>query len=326
MKYDIMLSIVVATYNHAPYIEQAIDGILCQKVDFSYEVLIGEDCSDDNSREILRQLEESLPENFTIFYRDCNLGMRDNFYDLFRRTRGKYIIVLESDDFWTYEYKLQRQVDFLENNPEYIAVAHNVLIADETGKDMLLKYPECQKKVYSLKMFADNVLPGQTSSMLYYNFYIGSRFSVDIEWIKDYPGDQWITFVLAANGSIFCFQEKWSAYRYIPENGSSYSASIVGRDDYEFKKTKMSFYRLMNQYVMQNQLTEESKIVSNQLLLWEMFKDMLRKKPLGRKKDFIVCFMESMYKRKVFNYILFRIVRYPFFEMQLSKRKRIVGR
>ena len=94
---NIMLSVLCTTYGHEKYIRQALDSILMQRVFFSMEVLIGEDCSPDNSRLILKEYEKKYPGFFTVFYRKKNLGAANNYIDLAKRARGKYIAFLELD-------------------------------------------------------------------------------------------------------------------------------------------------------------------------------------------------------------------------------------
>ena len=142
-----MVSVVIATWNHERYIEKAVRSVLIQNVNFEYEVLIGEDCSPDDTANVLRRMEPQLPDNFHIFYRPVNYGGHKNFQYLFDRAVGKYMIILEGDDYWTYEYKLQKQVDFLESNPEYIAVAHNMKMVDQNDNEKTKhSFLECKKE------------------------------------------------------------------------------------------------------------------------------------------------------------------------------------
>lgn len=222
---DIILSIIVPTYNQEKYIEKAIYSILEQKIDFNYEVLIGEDASTDNTAEILKSLEKILPNNFYIFYRKKNMGCRNNGEDLLNKARGKYIIALEGDDYWIYRYKIKTQVEFLEKNPEYIATAHNVIVVDKNGNIRNdYRCAECKKEEYTLYDFQEGILMGQTASVLYRN-YRKFNLLTDLHISVDYPPDQKLNFLLVCNGKIRCFQEKWSAYRYVTDEGSSFSAT-----------------------------------------------------------------------------------------------------
>ena len=132
MQEDPILSIYVATYNHESYIIRALDSIFMQKTKYRYEVLVGEDCSTDRTREILKQYEKEHQEYIKdgalkIYYRKTNMHKYklNNSYDLEMRCKGKYIIALEGDDYWVDENKIEIQVDFLENHSQYIAVSHN---------------------------------------------------------------------------------------------------------------------------------------------------------------------------------------------------------
>jgi len=130
-----VISIYVATYNHERYIVKALDSIREQKTKYSYEVLVGEDVSTDNTRQLLKQYEKQHPGFMTVYYRDHNMHHEDpnNSKDLKMRCKGKYVIALEGDDYWIDPLKLQKQVDFLENHEEYLAVAHRCVVVDENS-------------------------------------------------------------------------------------------------------------------------------------------------------------------------------------------------
>lgn len=240
----ITVSIVVAIYNHENYLRQAIESILMQQVDFEYEVLIGEDYSTDNSRKILREIEPELPNSFHIFYREHNYGAINNFYDLYRRMKGKYYIVLEGDDYWISPQKLQMQVDFLENHPDYIAVAHNCEVVDENGNIQNISYPECKRNEYTAREWRKRILPGQTTTILmknYFNDKMSERMHLDLDNFT--AGDQAKVFLLLCNGKIWCIQEILSAYRYVVNKGDSYSAKYKGKAD-----EKLRFYKAAYEY------------------------------------------------------------------------------
>lgn len=114
-----IVSVLMITYNHEKYIAQAIDSVLMQKTNFDYEIVIGEDCSTDKTREIVLEYKAKHPDKIKLLLQEKNLGMIQNFIDTLKACTGKYIALLEGDDYWTDPYKLQKQVDFLEANPEY---------------------------------------------------------------------------------------------------------------------------------------------------------------------------------------------------------------
>jgi len=122
-----LVSVVVPTYQHAGYIRDCLDGILMQKTDFPYEIIVGEDESKDGTRQICMEYAENYPDRIRLFLRDRSIshykvGDRSIPYNaLFSRmsARGKYLAVCEGDDYWIDSCKMQKQVNFLEENPDY---------------------------------------------------------------------------------------------------------------------------------------------------------------------------------------------------------------
>ncbi len=117
-----LVSVRCITYNHEPYIAQALDGFLMQKTNFPFEVIVHDDASTDKTAEIIREYEKKFPKIIKPIYEkenqyskhDGSLGRIVN-----SALKGKYVAMCEGDDYWIDENKLQMQVDFLEGNPEY---------------------------------------------------------------------------------------------------------------------------------------------------------------------------------------------------------------
>jgi len=115
---DPLVSVKMITYNHAPYIAQAIEGVLNQKINFPIELVIGEDCSTDGTREIVFDYQKKYPDIIRVITSDKNVGMRKNGYRTTKACRGKYIAFCEGDDYWHNPNKLQRQINFLESHSD----------------------------------------------------------------------------------------------------------------------------------------------------------------------------------------------------------------
>ena len=261
---DIILSIYVPTYNHENYIARALDSILMQKTDYKFEVLVGEDCSTDNTRAILKEYEKAHPGFFQMFYREKNMhgSACSNPRDLKLRCKGKYVIGLEGDDFWTDENKIQKQIDFLENNPDYIAVAHRCVVVGEDSAPNGETYPECEDSEYTFKHFFSEFLPGQFTTVMYRNYYRD-----DIEFDKSIlekglaPGDRLLFFALLCHGKIHCMSDVMSAYRHITTHGTSFSAT------YKFKYNNAKrWYEEFVKYVRLHCGKNEVKNAEYQLL------------------------------------------------------------
>ncbi|MFT6050600.1 MAG: hypothetical protein ACJAZ0_000055 [Halioglobus sp.] len=119
-----MVSVHMLTYNHAPYIAQAIDSVLMQVVDFDYELIIGDDGSTDGTGEIVRAYRDKYPDIICLHQQERNLGLYANQNIVRQSCRGKYIAWLEGDDYWTCPQKLQKQVNLLEVHPEFSCCFH----------------------------------------------------------------------------------------------------------------------------------------------------------------------------------------------------------
>jgi glycosyltransferase involved in cell wall biosynthesis len=113
-----LVSIKMITYNHAPFITQAIEGVLQQKTNFPFELVIGEDCSIDGTREIVFEYQKKFPDIIRMITSDRNVGMKANGHRTAKALRGKYVAFCEGDDYWHNPEKLQKQVDYLESHPE----------------------------------------------------------------------------------------------------------------------------------------------------------------------------------------------------------------
>ena len=119
-----LVSIVTIAYNLENYLAEAIESVLMQNVNFSYELVIGEDCSKDNTLQIAMDYQSRYPDRIRVLKREKNLGLTPNCVDTHNHCRGKYIALLDGDDYWTDKNKLQKQVDFMELHPEYAGCAH----------------------------------------------------------------------------------------------------------------------------------------------------------------------------------------------------------
>lgn len=113
------VSVCMITFNHKKYISEAIEGVLMQKTNFSFEMVIGEDCSTDGTREIVFDYAKKYPNIIRVITSEKNVGMINNLNRTLAACTGKYIALCEGDDYWTDPLKLQKQVDFLEENPDY---------------------------------------------------------------------------------------------------------------------------------------------------------------------------------------------------------------
>ena len=121
---EALVDICLYTYNHENYIAEAIEGILMQQTTFAYRIVIGEDCSTDNTRAICIEYKKKYPDKFKLILQPKNLGAINNSFIVHNTCNAKYVAILEGDDYWTDPMKLQKQVNFMENNIDSAACFH----------------------------------------------------------------------------------------------------------------------------------------------------------------------------------------------------------
>jgi glycosyltransferase involved in cell wall biosynthesis len=127
---DVLLSVCLLTYNHEFFIRKAIENAVNQQTNFDYEIIIGEDCSTDNTRKICEEYQEKYPDKIRLLPSEKNLGLKENFLQTFRECKGKYIAYLEGDDYWLSTEKLQKQIDILEKDLDVSMVHTNCKVWD----------------------------------------------------------------------------------------------------------------------------------------------------------------------------------------------------
>ena len=122
------------TYNHEKYISQAIESALMQKTNFAWELLIHDDCSTDGTLRIVQRYAELHPQQIKLISETKNLGLMRSYKKLIDISSGTYLAILENDDVWLDENKLQIQADFLYAHDDYAIVATDIIHIDENGK------------------------------------------------------------------------------------------------------------------------------------------------------------------------------------------------
>lgn len=227
----IKLSVCCVTYNHERYLPTALNSVLAQDVNFDFEIIIGDDFSTDGSRKIIEEYHNRYPEKIKPIFQPINSGGKKNFIDVRNAAKGEYIIMLETDDYWINNNKLQRQVEYLDSNPACIAVAHNCIIVDDNGNEISKDYPSIKSGLYKYKHFRSGLLPGQTTTIMYRNPLLHPEYDMSLyNSIIEGPGDLRKIFCLMSQGRIITLPEVMSAYRHIISHGNSFSANHK-RDD-----------------------------------------------------------------------------------------------
>ena len=206
------LSVLIITYNHEKYISQALDSVLMQEVNFAYEIVIGEDCSSDRTRDILIEYQKKYPEKIRLLLHKQNLGNlgKNNLIKTHHACRGEYIALLEGDDYWTSSLKLQKQTDYLDRNPDFAICFTSTLAFYEDGSHTPYVFPDLNyKEISTLKdLLCDNFM--HTCSVMFRN----RLFKSYPKWYHEIiTGDYALHIINASYGKIGFINEVMSAYR-----------------------------------------------------------------------------------------------------------------
>ena len=206
-----LVSVIMITYGHEKYIQKAIEGVFLQKTNFPVEFIIANDNSPDHTDNIVKQVIKNTPDNVQVRYtkHEVNKGMNPNFTWALKQAKGKYIAICDGDDYWIDENKLQKQVDFLEQNPNYAICCHNVYFLNgETISPQSPYDKENTQDTYTLDDLASkNMIP--TLSAVFHNLNINFPNWYYSSPMGDYPLFLWT----AKNGKIKYFKEKMGVYR-----------------------------------------------------------------------------------------------------------------
>ena len=206
---NVIVSACIITYNQEDYIRECLEGAVSQLVSFDYEIVIGDDCSTDNTFAICQEFALNYPKIIKLFPRKKNLGMIGNWVDTIKNCGGKYIALCEGDDYWTDALKLQKQVDFLEANPDYVLCFHPVNILKTDGSivdDFITKVPENYETIETLARLGNYI---HTPSVVFRNVLKEFPFEFELSPIGDY----FLYMMLAEHGKLKYLEEKMCVYR-----------------------------------------------------------------------------------------------------------------
>lgn len=245
------ISVCFITYNHIKYIEKALDSILSQQTNFSFEIVIGDDCSTDGTSEIVKKYADKYPHIIRAYIHPENLtryGLpgKYNFTHAFYQCRGEYVIHIEGDDYYTDDLKFQKQATYLDGHPELSACFHNALMCfeDGSGRENYNINPPDQKTlitVYDL-LAEREIWFMATASVMIRKSVIGDRFP---DWFfKTKSGDIPLYVILSDHSPIGYLPEVMSVYRRNTA-GLSYTDNNF---DWGFLQNRIEMYENLNRH------------------------------------------------------------------------------
>lgn len=207
-----IVSVCMITYNHQKFIEEAINGALMQECEFEIELILANDCSTDKTDEVTQNILKTHPRASIIKYfkHEKNIGMMPNFIFALQQCKGKYIALLDGDDYWTDPLKLQKQVDFLEANDGYSGCFHNTMMINENDVSAALKaWRTYNRETFLLEDTITEIALFHTSS-----FVFKSKLLLLPNWISNVQsGDMALFSLIASKGLLHRIDNFMSVYR-----------------------------------------------------------------------------------------------------------------
>lgn len=229
-----LVSICCITYNHEKYIAQALESFLMQVTDFSVEIVIGDDCSTDNTPHIIEEYNKKFPGKFRILKRDKNLGSEVNFIKSIQACRGTFVALCEGDDYWTDPNKLSIQVDALTERPEFTVCVSNYSILNEENKTISTKINNAEYKIQEEHVInKENIFNPflfQTHTIFFRRQSLRKKIFKEIKC-----GDVFLAAELLSNGKGLFLDINFGVYRL--HKGGVYSKKS------ELEKFKMEYVR-----------------------------------------------------------------------------------
>ncbi len=242
---QIMVSVIIVSYNQKKFIAKTIDSVLDQSIGFGYEIIIVDDHSTDGTKEIISKYQEKNGTIISVIESATNVGPYKNGLQGYKAAKGKYVIWIDGDDFWDFKSKLQIQTDFLETNDDYIGCFHDARIVyekDDSGKSTnqsqgefkyYSQFNQYKSEFSPWHLIKRNLIP--TASLLFRNginlenaFFIKNG-ELSLNWA--------LHLCIIKNSKLKYFNEPWSVYNDHP-NGISKKRALV-----DFKQANVNILK-----------------------------------------------------------------------------------
>lgn len=239
-----LVSVLCLVYNQAAYVKDCINGFLQQKTNFPIEVIINDDCSSDGTTDIVKEYAEKYPEIIKAVFHDKNQYSQgiNVIYNCFNIAQGKYLAFCEGDDYWTDPYKLQKQVDFLENNEEYGLVHTNFKEINIDGKEL----GDVMERNNFLCQYEGDVFEKILVLLGIKTLTFCMRkklFPIDRTDVDLFLGDKYVVLNVASQSKIHYLPDVTGIYRSL-QGTACHSPNYVVSDKFERKVQRLDEYYL----------------------------------------------------------------------------------
>lgn len=221
-----LVSVHMITYNHEPYIARAIEGVLSQETSFPIELVVGEDCSTDRTREIALDYQQRYPDIIRVITSDENVGMCANANRVSKDCGGKYLAFCEGDDYWHHPKKLQMQVDYLESHPECGLVHGDVDWHDIEADKRIPSFHEEKRLQYQHKNMLNSMIVSEyvvetCTAVVRTEMYNEIRGACAYEFSGEFlMGDVQTWMEIAYRSRVKYIDESFATHNLLPDSAS----------------------------------------------------------------------------------------------------------
>lgn len=248
------VSVFSLVFNHEPFLQDYFKGILSQKVNFDFELVIGEDCSTDGSRAVLKHFRDLYPGRIKLLLHEKNLGAALNQKVVLGQCSGKYVAMCEGDDYWIDEGKLQKQYDFMEDNVRFSACFGKSKVLNLKRNSFMNEYQTPKKDVITISDIMNNhFIPTATF------FFRRSLVESDTKFSDTViSGDIFLEIMLIMNGPFKFFDEYFSVYRK-HEAGITSNKKVIEQGELSLTKIYVYFFKRAkgeNRMILRNAIAE----------------------------------------------------------------------
>ncbi|MBO7636711.1 MAG: glycosyltransferase [Paludibacteraceae bacterium] len=218
MNGDVVISVLICTYNQEKFIASAIESALEQNVNVPIEILVSDDCSTDHTREIVMSYYQNNQDKIRLVFPEKNLGPTKNHLSLIKAAKGKYVAFLDGDDAWLDPCKLQKQLDVLESNPDVGMVCAMVKVWDEKKQRYDGRIGDDTVEDFYKMIMCDNDVMAPTMffrKSLYEECVAASEWYIENKCFFDTIVAYWFSFY----SKIVFLPEELAVYRVLPNSG-----------------------------------------------------------------------------------------------------------
>jgi glycosyltransferase involved in cell wall biosynthesis len=257
-----IVSIVCFAFNHEKYIRQVLEGFVSQQTKYSFEIIVHDDASTDNTASIIREFQNKFPKLFKPIYQTVNQASQERGRVtklVYKAAKGKYIALCEGDDYWTDPLKLQKQVDFLEANPDYVMTAGNTTVVTKNGST------DYHTDAYTFTfndLLKTNILGTNTCTVVFKNILNQEKFNL---FATTSVGDWLLWLLLLKEGKGYFFKDNFGCYNI--HSGGAWSSLT--------ETQRVISYLDMHQYFLQIFPEYTNQIKLNKLAVLEDFKTLI---------------------------------------------------